>query len=121
MLAAWAGVKRATSSQRAGPLMTEDAALVATLEGGGLDVRFLSRRAKLDTTAAATASVADGVGGSFRGSVAGGGVAAGANESPPLVIPKKTKLYVEFAKRERENAQSMYHALQQCVLMIGQD
>jgi Bardet-Biedl syndrome 1 protein len=80
--------------------MTEECALVATLEGGGLDIRFLSRRAK--------------VGSPTKGGGLSGAFAAA--EPPPLAVPKKSKLYVEFAKRERENAQDMYHALQQCAL-----
>lgn len=75
--------------------MTEDSALIATLEGGALDVRFLSRRAKVG------------------GGASGVGVMAPV-AAEPLPVPKKTKLYIEFAKRERENAQSLYHAFQQC-------
>jgi Bardet-Biedl syndrome 1 protein len=73
--------------------MTEESALIATLEGGALDVRFLSHRAK-------------------RNDLKGAVVAVG--EGPPLAVPKKTKLYVEFAKRERENVVPLYHAFQQC-------
>jgi hypothetical protein len=86
-----------TYDNGAGPFMTEECALIATLEGGGLDVRFLSRRAKVSTD---TADV---------------GVMAAGGE--PLPIPKKTRLYIEFAKRERENAKSLYHAFQQCAFV----
>lgn len=84
-------------SHGAGPFMTEDCALIASLEGGSLDVQFLSRRAKVGASAP------------------GVGVLAPAN-AEPLPVPKKTKLYIEFAKRERENAQALYHAFQQCAL-----
>jgi hypothetical protein len=73
--------------------MTEDCALVAVLMGGGLDVRFVPRRIN----------------------IAGAADAARMDEQTPLNVPKKTKLYIEFAKREREQAQSLHHAFQRCV------
>ena len=85
--------------------MTEDSALVCTLVGGGLDVRFLSRRLRAqqlsdDSEAGAVMTSA----------------AATAADPPALPVPKKTKLYVEFAKRERENAHDIYNVFQQCAL-----
>jgi hypothetical protein len=77
--------------------MTEESALIATLEGGGLDVRFLSRHAKLRDLKGAKVATCEG---------------------PPLAVPKKTKLYVEFAKRERENVVPLYHAFQQCAPLV---
>lgn len=83
---------------RAGPLMTEEAALICTLENGGIDVRFPSR--KLRRLAA--------------GAAGGGQGAAADADAAPLAVPKKSKLFLEFAKRERDNAQAMYHTFQQC-------
>jgi hypothetical protein len=70
--------------------MTEECALIAVLEGGALDVRFLPRRLQAPT-AASTSS---------------------AEEQTPLNVPKKTKLYIEFAQREREQAQALHHSFQ---------
>lgn len=78
-----------------GRLMTEDSALVSVLEGGALDVRFLSRKSRLQ-----------------------GAAAAPQDEPPALDVPKKTKLYIEFAKRERENAQALHHAFQRDLLKL---
>lgn len=79
--------------------MTEEAALICTFESGGLDVRFVSKRLRRQVAAAADAST----------------VAAAVDaEATPLAIPKKSKLFLEFAKRERESAQEMYHTFQQC-------
>lgn len=85
--------------------MTEDSALVCTLVGGGLDVRFLSRRLRTqepDENEATPGAVTTAA-------------AATSAEPPALPVPKKTKLYVEFARRERDNAPEMYNAFQQCV------
>lgn len=91
-------IESSTVTVYTGPLMTEDSALVCVLVGGGLDVRFLSRRLR-------TQQLAD--------NNQDGPVAAAADNPPPLPVPKKTKLYVEFAKRERDNASEMYNAFQQ--------
>lgn len=84
--------------------MTEEAALICTLESGGLDVRFVSKRLRRQASAVADA----------------GAVAAAADaDATPLAIPKKSKLFLEFAKRERESAQEMYHTFQQCAAPRG--
>lgn len=73
---------------------------MCTLENGGLDVRFPSRKLHRQAARAAAGSAA--------------AAAAAADAATPLAVPKKSKLFIEFAKRERENAQAMYHTFQQC-------
>eukprot|EP00892_Ulva_mutabilis_P006281 jgi/Ulvmu1/4024/UM189_0008.1 len=88
-----------------GPLMTEESALVCTLENGGLDVRFLSRKLRRQASKA-------------PGEAGGVSARAAEDDAPLLPVPKKSKLFIEFAKRERENAQAMYHTFQQDLLKV---
>jgi hypothetical protein len=83
--------------------MTEESALACVLVGGGLDVRFLSRKLR---TQLLTESNED--------SAVATSTAAPLEDPPPLPVPKKTKLYVEFARRERDKAPELHNAFQQC-------
>lgn len=84
--------------------MTEESALISVLVGGGLDVRFLSSRARTQQ------HVTDG---QQSGTVTTAAIGL-ASDPPALQVPKKTKLYVEFARRERENASEIYNTFQRC-------
>jgi len=70
----------------------EDGSLIMTTKGGGLIVKMLKRTANLDSI-----------------DISGGAPTA---QSVKLNIPRKTKLFVDQALRERENATNMYNVFQ---------
>ena len=73
---------------------------MAVLETGGLDIRFLSRRANVSTGPSHNLT-APSVG--FSG-------------APPLQVPQRSKLFAECAQRGIDDGAAMYTALQQCAL-----
>ena len=83
----------------------EDNTLAVTTSSGALDIKILARAAKLDPTVATAKLLQEQV----------------PEQDVPLNIPKKTRVYVEQTKREREKASEMHRGFQRdlCKLRLS--
>ena len=92
-------------SMKFGRFGREDNTLVITTSSGALDIKILARAAKLDPSAAAAKLLQEQV----------------PEHDVPLNIPKKTRVYVEQTKREREKASEMHKGFQRdlCKLRLS--
>ncbi|QDZ20277.1 Bardet-Biedl syndrome 1-like protein [Chloropicon primus] len=83
----------------------EDNTLVVTTSSGSLDIKILARAAKLKPSAATSKLLQEQV----------------PEQDVPLNIPKKTRVYVEQTKREREKASEMHKGFQRdlCKLRLS--
>ena len=83
----------------------EDNTLVVTTSSGALDIKILARAAKLNPSAATSKLLQEQV----------------PEQDVPLSIPKKTRVYVEQTKREREKASEMHKGFQRdlCKLRLS--
>ena len=92
-------------SMKFGRFGREDNTLVITTSSGALDIKILARAAKLDPSAAAAKLLQEQV----------------PEQDVPLNIPKKTRVYMEQTKREREKASEMHKGFQRdlCKLRLS--
>lgn len=88
-------------AMRFGQFTREDGALAMVLRGGGLSVKVLSK------AGGAVLREFKGIAASGSGHWAAGPVP---EQSIPLDIPKKTRLYLDLAAREKENAIEMHQS-----------
>lgn len=92
-------------SMKFGRFGREDNTLVVTTSSGALDIKILARAAKLDPSVASAKLLHEQV----------------PEQDVPLNIPKKTRVYVEQTKREREKASEMHRSFQRdlCKLRLS--